>query len=37
LRVYRYALTNVGKTIFRTVRLESGDKLDSLSCNQAAN
>ena len=37
LRVYRYALTDVGKTIFCTVRLESGDKLDSLSCNQATN
>jgi len=37
LRVYRYALTDVGKTIFCTVRLGSGDKLESLSCNQAAN
>lgn len=37
LRVYRYALTDVGETIFCTVRLESGDKLDSLSCNQPEN
>lgn len=37
LRVYRYALTDIGKTIFCTVRLENGDKVDSLSCNQSEN
>lgn len=37
LRMYRYALTDIGKTIFCTIRLTAADKIDSLSCNQPAN
>ena len=32
LRVYRYALNDLGKTIFCTIKLTSADKIDNLTC-----
>lgn len=33
LRVYRYALTDIGKSVFCTIKLTEANKIDSLTCN----
>lgn len=33
LCVYRYALTDIGKSVFCTIKLTEANKIDSLTCN----